>query len=270
MTQIIINPDRKPSRLMQLIKYSFILTSLVVSILFAILAGAANPILNAYLNDLNQTWSESIGGELKIKRVNASVFPWFVFELEDLEFDKLLNVKSVALELDTFSALISQGDHIKVNRALIDGADIKLVKYKTGLWNFESYKTEIKEPSESLVLNEVKKEATLPKKNEAITSENPNNLESLLQSLQALKIGTVYFKGMRVSIEDKSQESSKSLQLVELDWEFSTFEPARELKTRLKAKVLNQTKALSLEVHLGPYGDYLTHLRNLAVLDALA
>lgn len=259
MTQIIINPDRKSSRLMQLVKYSFISMSLVVGVLFAILAGAANPILNAYLDDLNRTWSESIGGELKIKRMNASVFPWFVFELEDLELDKLLSVKSVALEFDTFRALISQGEHINIDRALIDGADIRLVKYQTGVWNFESYKTETKEPSD-LAFNEVKQEAALPKKTEANTSDNPQNLESLLQSLQALKIGTVYLKNLRVSIEDKSQEPTKSLQLVELDWEFSTFEPARELKTRLKAKVLNQTKTLSLEVHLGPYGDYLTSL----------
>ena len=259
MTQIIIDPSKRPSRLLSLFKYTLISLSIVLSILFAILAGAANPILNNYLDDLNQIWSESIGGDLKIKQVQTSVFPWFVFELKDLELDEILKVKSVALELDTFTALISRGHTIKVDRALIEDVDLKLIKSKDGTWNFESYQTQQDPLEVNERISEDKGSLTTNQKVSS-QSEADHSLESLLQKMQALKIGKVYCKGIRVSIEDQSQESFVPINLVEIDWAFNTFEPARELKTRLKAKVLNQVKGLVVDVHIGPFDEYLKSL----------
>ena len=36
--------------------------------------------------------------------------------------------------------------------------------------------------------------------------------------------------------------------------------PAKELKTRLKAKVLNQVKGLIVDLHIGPFDEYLKNL----------
>ena len=250
---------KKASKLISIIKYILVLTTLILAVLFALLAGAANPILNAYLKDLNQIVSESIGGEIKIKQVEASIFPWFVFELEELELDKMVKVKSLALELDTFTALLSQGEHIKIDRAIIDQVDLKLVKDKTGAWNFEAYGSD-RQKLDSNVISKQKIENSDSEQETGSEVENQYTFAELQKRLQGLKIGQVYIKGLKVTVEDQTQVEPQSIQLAEFDWEFSKFEPAKELQTRLKAKILNQAEALSLEMHFGPYDRYLDEL----------
>ena len=102
MSQIIVDPSKKPSRVISLLKYLFIMMSVVGGILFAILAGAANPTFNAYLDDPNRTWSESIGSKqvsslFKIPIEQAQTFPNSFKLSGNLHKPKIENVSALSL-----------------------------------------------------------------------------------------------------------------------------------------------------------------------------
>ena len=238
-----------------------VLTLLLVA--FILLSGAATPILNAYLKDVESAISSDLGRELKISRVEARVFPSLRFKLEGLSLDDLVQVDAVHLEFDTLSALLSGGNRLELDQATVNGAHLTLIKGQDQRWNFDRPQQDqgLKDQAEGQEEAEIESELnpssrlTNSDNDQAPHSSNP---EALARLLRALNIGTLHMRGLTVDLIDQSSaETPKTVTLADLDLDFPILKPAEHIKFELKGNLLGSSEPVEFKFDVGPYDNYL-------------
>ena len=231
-----------PSRRRRLIKRILVgLSSLLgvsLAVVFAILAGAANPMLNRYIDEVSGVISEDLGRELSISSADVRVFPWLVFELNDVRVKELASIGKVSVQADTWRALWSLGGDIRVKEMSVERASVTLARDREGVWNFEPR-------DQSTQPEEVKRQS------DTEAEGAPADRAALLN---ALKLEQVHVSDLSVTLRDElTRPGEDPVELARLNLEFPLLDVARHVTAEVRGELLQADAPLHLQLDVGPY-----------------
>ena len=256
-----INNPQNTSFYKRLIKYTIALLATLTLIAFAILGGAATPILNTYVEEISIEISKNLDKDFKVKTLDARVFPWLVFELEDVEVDDLLSIQSITIEVNTLRALLSFGEELSIDRATVNHVDLNLIRSPQGIWNFQEKEAqdEVKQISHKRSNLDTSTNTKPRLKSDRSKTSNLNNSDSfeLIDLLKRLNVNNVYLKQFKVTVNDQTLDTDQIFTFANVDLEFPTLDPQREIIAQLKGQLLGVEDNFQLEVHVGPYDQWL-------------
>ena len=255
-----------------LLKWSSVVFVLLIGALFLILGGAANPILNAQLDEISEMISVELGRDVNVGEVDLRVFPSLVFHLQDVRLgevkgaswavdrgtllktlraskaregsddarllesahlDDFVTLDAVDIRFDTWRAMISLGRDLRVDSMSVSHLDLVLHRGASGAWNFEE-RSALKGSSTA----EKNPEGT-PHSDEGLkaTSESDpqDQQRSIKQLLESLTLDNVSMKQVKVTVIDEMNLNKKTgtPQLLELIHMDMTF-PELDLTRRIK------------------------------------
>lgn len=248
----------------RLLKWITYTSAVILVILFSLLAGAANPIINAYIDELNTAVSQGVGKSVTLSSVKLSAFPWLNFEVESATIEGLFEAKQVTISFNTWRALISLGSELEMDELTIEGIKVKLHRDASGLWNFESHQSDVAQDDQpentaSPADPEPNDVTFSPDPKEQDGSKNQLSLEELQEVLNSIRIGQMHIKDLSVTLHDElKMPSSPPVTLIAFDLTFPTLDLARELKVQIEGGMLNSRDNFSLSFEIGPYDHLFT------------
>ena len=261
------------------------ITALVLLVVLGfLLSGAANPILNTYLNDISAKVTQTLGRKVQVESVDLRVFPSFVFHLQNVQLGEMKNsqwgakreilgqsksellyhqdvmhLTSVDVRFNLWKALVSGGKELQVDACEVDGLYINLHRDAEGKFNLQ----------DTAASNSVKKKDAESKDKKIAASKadksSPLVAKKIRSILQAVELKNVALKNVRVMLideqahagEDQVKHPTHVLELVKADLFFPTLELARSVEMTFNMVLFGEDNQLSLELSVGPFDQWL-------------
>lgn len=265
MTQVISSKPRRPLWKRLLLIFT-VMVSLVAGAAFALLAGAANPLLNRYVDEISAAVSADLGRPLSVRSVQLSVFPWCIFHLNGVEVEGLAQVEAIKVEIDTWRALVSLGQELSVDEVSVNGATVSLSRDAQGVWNYASRAPADPQRAEAEIPKAKTPEADAPQA-ESLQAESPQAdakpTRSLRSLLRSIHLKDVHMRDLKVTLHDElTRAGEPPVTLVDLDLELPTLDLAHEIEAEVTGELLDSAEPVSLTLKLGPYGSLLERLES--------
>ena len=269
----------------KLLKWVLLSSLIGFTLLFALISGGMNPIINSQTARIERLVSQSLHRPFSLSHVDLRAFPNVVLELDGVALGEregsswaarseelpssFLKLSKVELRFKLWRAITSLGQDLELEAMNLDGLQLVLHRNREGRWNFEDRANEQGEPqalpqeldsepaSEPVSSSD---EPPLVTKAEMSPEELARSRRELKQLLRSLKLSDVGFKELKVTLIDElgvpEGEKPRVLQLAELNLRFPRLELTDVIEGSLSAELLAERENFSVDFKIGSMAEW--------------
>jgi len=259
----------------KLLKWVLLSSLIGFTLLFALISGGMNPIINSQTARIERLVSQSLHRPFSLSHVDLRAFPNVVLELDGVALGEregspwaarseelpssFLKLSKVELRFKLWRAITSLGQDLELEAMSLDGLQLVLHRDREGRWNFEDRSREQGEPQALAPVSSNK-----PPPSAAQAEMSPEELarsrRELKQLLRSLKLSDVGFKELKVTLIDElgvpEGEKPRVLQLAELNLRFPRLELTDVIEGSLSAELLAERENFSVDFKIGSMAEW--------------
>lgn len=272
------------------LKWGLISLISLITLIFVLISGGANPIINSQIKKIEQIISESSQRPVTISHVDLRAFPNLVLEVDQLslgEFEgsdwtakrealhqplSFVEFKQVAFRFKLWKAMVSLGQDLELEAMNVDGLHITLHRNRDGRWNFEDGVEEASQKelvavtvtTEPVVDAQPKEPKALkPALDRTTPEKRARSEEELKRFLSALKLSGVGIKDLKVKLIDEWEleegASPRVIHLATVDLAFPRLELMDIIEGSLSASIFEERTNLNMSFKMGPLSALFDH-----------
>lgn len=253
----------------------------LMTLVFVLISGGANPIINSQIKRIEQLISDDAQRPVKISHVDLRAFPSLVLEVDNFTLGEqegsawsaqreavnepldFIEFKQIVFRFNVWRAIISLGQDLELEAMNVEGLHVTLHRDREGRWNFEDRAKRVEPPSpplEPVDVEELKVElgSQLPQGPQPpqTPEERAREREELRRVLSSLKLSGVGVKDLKVRLIDEwgleEGDAPRVITLAKVDLTFPRLELMDIIEGSFSASLFEDRENLTMSFKLGP------------------